>query len=176
MQNNDSEAARPSRARAIVVPLFKAGVSVALLAFLFSKVDVGRLWTVARTASVPWLLAALALYLGMILLSAWRWGLLLEAQDIPFAFRRLTSSFLVASFFNNFLPSNIGGDVIRIADTAPAAGSNSTTLLATALLPLRASALATPSVSTSVATEPLPSAVSASRSKLIASSVQPRST
>src|SRR4030095_76788 len=29
----------------------------------------------------------------------------------------------VSMFFNNFLPSNIGGDVIRIADTATAAGS-----------------------------------------------------
>ncbi len=29
----------------------------------------------------------------------------------------------VSMFFNNFLPSNIGGDVIRIADTAAAAGS-----------------------------------------------------
>ena len=33
----------------------------------------------------------------------------------------LFGSFLVAIFFNNFLPSNIGGDVIRIRDTAPAA-------------------------------------------------------
>ena len=28
----------------------------------------------------------------------------------------------MATFFNNFLPSNIGGDVVRIADTARAAG------------------------------------------------------
>ena len=84
------------------------------------------------TASVPWLVAALALYLAMILASAWRWGLLLGAQGIPFTFGRLTSSFLVATFFNNFLPSNIGGDVIRIADTAPAAGSK--TLATTVVL------------------------------------------
>ena len=32
--------------------------------------------------------------------------------------RQLLGSFLVALFFNNFLPSNIGGDVIRISDTA----------------------------------------------------------
>ena len=44
-----------SRARAILVPLLKAAVSIALLALLFSKVDVARLWIVARTASVPWL-------------------------------------------------------------------------------------------------------------------------
>jgi len=38
----------------------------------------------------------------------------------------------VALFFNNFLPSNIGGDVIRIGDTARAAGSK--TLAATVVL------------------------------------------
>ena len=132
METNEPEPARPSRARAILVPVLKAGVSIALLALLTSKVDVARLWTVARTASVPWLFAALALYLGMMLLSAWRWGLLLTAQRIPHSFGGLTASFLVASFFNNFLPSNIGGDVIRIADTAPAAGSK--TLAATVVL------------------------------------------
>jgi glycosyltransferase 2 family protein len=130
--NNDTTVGVPSRARAILVPCLKAAVSVALLALLFSKVDVGRLWAVARTASIPWLAGALALYLGMILVSAWRWGLLLRAQHIPFSFGGLTSSFLVATFFNNFLPSNIGGDVIRIADTAPSAGSK--TLATTVVL------------------------------------------
>ena len=46
--------------------------------------------------------------------------------------RTLFGSFLVANFFNNFLPSNIGGDVIRIRDTAPAA--QSTTLATTVVL------------------------------------------
>ena len=91
-----------------------------------------RLWAVGRTASLPWLAGALALYLAMILVSAWRWGLLLAAQRIPHPFGKLTSSFLVATFFNNFLPSNIGGDVVRIADTAPAAGSK--TLATTVVL------------------------------------------
>ena len=61
----------------------------------------------------------IGLYLTMILASTWRWGLLLKAQHLDFRFRSLTSSFLVATFFNNFLPSNIGGDVVRIADTPP---------------------------------------------------------
>ena len=132
MNKNDLPTGAASRARAILIPCLKAGVSVALLALLFSKVDVARLWTVARTASIPWLVLALALYFGMILVSAWRWGLLLRAQHIVYPFRGLTSSFLVATFFNNFLPSNIGGDVIRITDTAPAAGSK--TLATTVVL------------------------------------------
>jgi uncharacterized membrane protein YbhN (UPF0104 family) len=115
-----------------LAPLVKAAVSIALLWLLLSRVDLARLWQLAASASIPWLVSALALYLGMVLLSAWRWGLLLEAQGIGLPFRHLTSSFLVATFFNNFLPSNIGGDVIRIADTAPTAGSK--TLATTVVL------------------------------------------
>jgi glycosyltransferase 2 family protein len=121
-----------SRTRAIVVPCVKAAVSVALLAVLFSRVDGARLLAAARQASAPWLIGALALYAVMVLASAWRWGVLLTAQDIRLPFRTLTSSFLVATFFNNFLPSNIGGDVVRVADTAPAAGSR--TLATTVVL------------------------------------------
>ena len=113
----------PARGRGPLLFVLKLSLSVALLAVLFARVDLQRLWGIARTASASWLAAALALYLLMILASAWRWGLLLEAQNIQLPFRRLTSSFLVATFFNNFLPSNIGGDVIRVADTAGAAGS-----------------------------------------------------
>jgi uncharacterized membrane protein YbhN (UPF0104 family) len=120
------------RARRFVAPVLKAVVSIGLLWLLFSRVDVARLWSVARTASAPWLAGALALYLLMVLTSAWRWGLLLRAQDLRFPFKTLTGSFLVATFFNNFLPSNIGGDVIRIADTARAAGSR--TLATTVVL------------------------------------------
>lgn len=113
----------PPKRRGVVLVFLKLALSIGLLGVLFSRVDPERLWGVARTASVTWLGAALGLYLLMILASAWRWGLLLEAQHIRLPFRRLTASFLVATFFNNFLPSNIGGDVIRVADTAAAAGS-----------------------------------------------------
>ena len=110
----------------------KVAVSGGLLYVLLARVDLARLWEIARTASVPWLLAALALYFTMVLVSAWRWGLLLDAQHVPVGFGALTSSFLVATFFNNFLPSNIGGDVIRIRDTSRAAGSK--TLATTVVL------------------------------------------
>ncbi len=125
-----------SRVRRVLVPILKVLVSGALIAILLSRIDTAKLWEVARTASIAWLALAILVYLVMILASAWRWGLLLEAQGIPCKFRWLTSSFLVATFFNNFLPSNIGGDVIRIADTAPAAGSK--TLATTIVLMDRA--------------------------------------
>jgi uncharacterized protein (TIRG00374 family) len=109
--------------RHVLLWTIKLVVSAGLLYWLLSSVDVARLWAIARGASLPWLATALALYLGMVLLSAWRWELLLRAQHVSASFSRLTNSFLVAVFFSNFLPSNIGGDVIRIRDTARAAGS-----------------------------------------------------
>ena len=101
----------------------KCVVSVALLAVLFSRIDLGRLWAMARRASLAWLLIALAVYFINILASVWRWRLLLDAQGVQVRRRTLLNSFLVAQFFNNFLPSNIGGDVIRIRDTAQPARS-----------------------------------------------------
>ena len=117
----------PHRARSLAISAVKAIVSVGLLWLLFSRVDVSRLWSVAREASPAWLGAALLLYFAMVLASAIRWDVLLRAQHV-----RLPFSFLVATFFNNFLPSNIGGDVVRISDTAKAAGSK--TLATTVVL------------------------------------------
>jgi uncharacterized protein (TIRG00374 family) len=126
------DSSRPSRARSLAISATKAAVSIGLLAVLFSRVDITRLWSVARQASPVWLAAALVLYFAMVLASALRWGILLRAQHVSLPYSFLTQSFLVATFFNNFLPSNIGGDVVRITDTAKAAGSK--TLATTVVL------------------------------------------
>jgi uncharacterized protein (TIRG00374 family) len=103
--------------------LFKVACSVALLAFLLLTSDPSRLWHEIRQASLSWLLAALAVYFLMIVVSAWRWRQLLDAQGTPAPTWYLVKSYLVATFFGNFLPSNIGGDLIRIKDTVPISGS-----------------------------------------------------
>ena len=121
----DSSPSTPSQfGRQVLIWILKIVVSGGLLYLLVSRVpEPSQLWALVRAASLPWLLAALALYLVMILVSAWRWNLLLRAQHVTVPFATLVNSYLVATFFNNFLPSNIGGDVIRIRDTAPHAGS-----------------------------------------------------
>lgn len=122
----------PRRGRQALLWTVKIVVSSALLYILLSRVDLARLWVTARKASMPWLLAALGLYFAMVFVSAWRWGLLLRAQRIVVRLSTLLQSYLAATFFNNFLPSNIGGDVIRVRDTAVAAGSK--TLATTVVL------------------------------------------
>jgi len=98
-------------------------VSVALLAVLFSRVDATELWASARSASLTWIAIALVIYFAHVVAATWRWYVLLHAQDVSAAPTMLLSSYLVAIFFNNFLPSNIGGDVVRVSDTGRLAGS-----------------------------------------------------
>jgi len=93
---------------------------------------VSTLWASVRRASLPWMLVAMAVYVVNVMASTWRWQLLLDAQGVHLSSRSLFGSLLVALFFNNFLPSNIGGDVVRIRDTARPAGSK--TLATTVVL------------------------------------------
>jgi glycosyltransferase 2 family protein len=123
---------RASATRRHLLLALKILVSLVLLALLFWTVDVARLWATARGASLVWLAIALAVYSVSVMASTWRWHRLLRAQHVGVRPRWLLGSFLVASFFNNFLPSNIGGDVIRISDTAKPAGSK--TLATTVVL------------------------------------------
>ena len=118
-----TESAESRGARRYVLLAVKLAVSIILLTILFSRIDGRRLWASARQASIAWLLAALAIYLVNVVVGVWRWHLLLHAQRVEVPRRSLLASMLVALFFNNFLPSNIGGDVIRIRDTAKPAGS-----------------------------------------------------
>lgn len=121
-ENIAVESGRTTGRQALVWSI-KIVVSSALLYVLLRRVDLDRLWHTARTASVAWLAGALLLYLVTVVIASWRWWLLVRAQHLALAFKALVASYLVANFFSNFLPSNIGGDVIRIRDTARPAGS-----------------------------------------------------
>ncbi len=126
----EQSASSPVRRYAVLA--LKISVSLLLLYVLFTRIDVAQLWATARLASAPWLLVAMAVYGVSALVAVWRWHLLLKAQRIQITGQTLLGSFLVAAYFNNFLPSNIGGDVVRITDTARVA--NSKTLATTVVL------------------------------------------
>ena len=116
--------------------LVRVGVSAALLYFVLRSIDLGAFWERVRAMNPGWLVLALVVYAGQQMIGVWRWDRLLRAQHVEVAKRKLTESIWVSMFFNDFLPSNIGGDVVRIKDTAAAAGSK--TLATTVVLVDRA--------------------------------------
>jgi uncharacterized protein (TIRG00374 family) len=111
----------------------KIGVSLALLAYLVATTGLETLLQRIRSGDPLLFAVAVVLYGGMIVLSVWRWRLLLQAQGFPATMRHLSATYLVATFFNNFLPSNIGGDVIRVRDSSRLTGSTTTSLAVVAI-------------------------------------------
>lgn len=94
--------------------LFSAAVLV--LFFLLTGTSVKDIGLKLRGISWGWLAIAFSLQAPGLLISAHRWRILARAQgdDVPLLF--LIKSYLVAMFFNNFLPTRFGGDVVRIWD------------------------------------------------------------
>jgi uncharacterized protein (TIRG00374 family) len=115
--------------RAVLVGV-KVAVSAALLAYLLWTTDLQALEDRVRTADLFDMLAAVLCYVVMLALAAWRWQVLLRGLGLPAPLGKLTASYLVASFFNNFLPSNIGGDIVRVRDGSRLTGSTTTASLA----------------------------------------------
>jgi len=102
------------------IPLIalKILLSVALFAFVVAKVSPGDILATIRPANPRLLFAAAVLFLFSNLLGSWLWARLLRAQGVPIPYRKAASYYFVGLFFNNFLPSNIGGDIARISDAS----------------------------------------------------------
>jgi len=91
----------------------KVVISVGLIAYLFTRVNLAEVGSVLASARLGYFLLALLLYLAAITLNAVRWQVLLRAQRIQAPLRALLEYTFVGVFFNNFLPANVGGDVMR---------------------------------------------------------------
>jgi len=89
-------------------------VTAALLALLLRNLD----WALFRSAfsrTPLWLyLASFAVLVVGQVLYVFKWGLVLGAMGLPVPFPRLAEQYLLGIFFNNFLPTMIGGDAARV--------------------------------------------------------------
>jgi uncharacterized membrane protein YbhN (UPF0104 family) len=93
--------------------LIRILVSLGLLGLLLWQIDPRKLPELWSRISWSFLLAALALQLGGVLLSAAKWWLLLRSQGQRLPYIWTVRAYLIGQFFNNFLPTMIGGDAIR---------------------------------------------------------------
>lgn len=101
-----------------LVTLIKVLISFGLMAYLFYRflsdpVDREVLLAHLTTANYWYLALALALFVLAVITNAIKWHILLRAQGIPVPLGAVTNYTFVGFFFNNFLPANIGGDVMR---------------------------------------------------------------
>jgi len=98
--------------------LLKILLSVLLFVYVIAKVSPRNVWTTMRSADPGLLTLAAGLFLVSSLIGSWLWARLLRAQGVVIPYPRAASYYFVGLFFNNFLPSNIGGDIARISDAS----------------------------------------------------------
>lgn len=103
--------------KSVVFFLLKLAFSLAILVFIFAtQTSLAQIGSVLKNINPHWLLLAFSLHAVGLTISAHRWRILARAQgdEVPLVF--LAKSYLVGTFFNNFLPTRFGGDVVRIWD------------------------------------------------------------
>ncbi|MBW8877647.1 MAG: flippase-like domain-containing protein [Acidobacteria bacterium] len=108
--------AAASRARLGLV--LRVAVSAALVAWILARTPLREVAAACRSADLRFVLLAIAINPLGYLTSVRRWRLLIRAQGGDASLSCLVRSFLVGVFFNNFLPSTIGGDTVRVVATA----------------------------------------------------------
>jgi glycosyltransferase 2 family protein len=100
--------------RRILLSTIKILISVALLYFALSKVNLFELASRINITSVGWLALAIAVTLLQLVVGVLRWREVSDACHAPLAFGQAIRFNLIGTFFNQTLPSSIGGDAVRL--------------------------------------------------------------
>ncbi len=115
-RSNKPTASPTNPIRKHLLTLIKISVSVSLLTFIFSQIEVSSLLLNLRQADPFWLTTAVGLMLLGVVIRAWRWRILLIAIRVRVSLWELVAIYLIGFFFNNFALSGIGGDVMRVIE------------------------------------------------------------
>jgi len=91
----------------------KAVVSLGILAFLFSKVDLRSVLESLRSLHGAYVVLALIGYIALQFMGILRWRIMVHVQGYGHAYGRLAAFYFAGLFFNLFLPTSIGGDLSR---------------------------------------------------------------
>lgn len=100
-------------------------LSLVVVAVLLARVGPSRAIRALERIRPEYLAAAMALIVVAVVLSAIQWRLILRSQGVGVGLGTTTALYFVGLFFNNFLPSSIGGDVARIWSLSKETGKSS---------------------------------------------------
>ena len=93
-------------------------VSIAILVVILRSVDAFQVLDILKRAKPDLLWTALILQLASATLSAFRWQLIMRNLKFGLMFPFYLRSYYKAMFFNQGLPTSVGGDAIRVLDVA----------------------------------------------------------
>ncbi len=94
------------------------GIGASLIILLIPIFGAPEFWQTLQQVHLPLVIAALGLSAASVISKAWRWGVVLAWQGVEVSPQYLISGYFISMFFNNFLPSGMGGDVVRAYESA----------------------------------------------------------
>jgi glycosyltransferase 2 family protein len=94
-------------------PTIRLAVGVGLISFLVSRSDVSAIKQVLASANPLLIVAGYFLSIGLLVASAFRWRIFLEALDVELSTPSILRLTFVGAFFNAFLPTGVGGDAYK---------------------------------------------------------------
>ncbi len=89
-------------------------ISLVLITWFVVVFDWRQISGILQKVQPPWLMIALIWIIAAVLVSTLKWKIILQAQGLELSFNKLWHIYWMGLFFNNFLPSSIGGDALRI--------------------------------------------------------------
>jgi uncharacterized protein (TIRG00374 family) len=96
----------------ILSTLVKVGISGAILYFLFRNIELDSFWATVISVNPLAVIFVALLFVCTQATSTFRWRAILS-KDIEVPYLKLLSIYWIGMFFNNFLPTMVGGDVIK---------------------------------------------------------------
>ena len=101
--------------RQTIVRALGSILALALLIVLLEEEGDGQLFSALRRVSIGYLFAAIVALSISRLFAAARWHILLQSASVKITFLRSVMLTFTGNFSSNFLPTTIGGDVVRLA-------------------------------------------------------------
>lgn len=89
-------------------------IGMILFGVILYFVDWHKTLRVFATTDATLSLLAVALITLNMFISTWKWQVLLHGHSLMVSFHESLRAYWVGTFFNNYLPSNVGGDFVRL--------------------------------------------------------------
>ena len=109
MQKNNVKGMKKNKIKFLIKLLF----TIVFICLILSKVNLNDILQTLVKIQTSFILLLFVISFIMIEISCLKWQLFLSASKINLSIRYLTAYYLIGYFFNNLLPSNVGGDLAR---------------------------------------------------------------
>jgi len=88
--------------------------TLTLMVVIFKQIDLSLFFESVKNANFVYFAVMAALWPLSLFLSSYRWNLILKEYGISLPNTTTFNLYMISSFFNNFLPSGVGGDIYKL--------------------------------------------------------------